>query len=56
MGTNWWVLYFIDWPILGYEFDDNVTYSENSIVDHKIIELKGNFIPKGISSPWNIIF
>ena len=30
------------------EFDDNVTYSENPILDHKIIELKGNFIPKGL--------
>ena len=30
------------------EFDDNVTYSENSIADHKTVELKGNFIPKGL--------
>ena len=30
------------------EVDDIVEYSENTIVEHKIIELKGNFIPKGL--------
>ena len=30
-------------------------YAENEIVGHKIIELKGNFIPKGLV-PLEIIF
>ena len=30
------------------EIDNTVEYSENTIVEHKIIELKGNFIPKGL--------
>ena len=30
------------------EVDYTVEYSENTIVKHKIIELKGNFIPKGL--------
>ena len=36
-------------------FDDNVVYSENSITNHKIIELKGKFIPKGLV-PLEILF
>ena len=30
------------------EVYNTVEYSENTIVEHKIIELKGNFIPKGL--------
>ena len=30
------------------EVDNTIEYSENTIVEHKIIELKGNFIPKGL--------
>ena len=30
------------------QFEDVDEYSENSIAGHKIIELKGNFIPKGL--------
>ena len=30
------------------EVDNTVEYSENTVVEHRIIELKGNFIPKGL--------
>ena len=30
------------------EVEDADEYSENEIAGHKIIELKGNFIPKGL--------
>ena len=37
------------------EIDQLPSFSENSIVNHNIIELKGNFIPKGLV-PLEVIF
>ena len=30
------------------DLNENVPYTKDSIADHNIVELKGNFIPKGL--------
>ena len=46
-GINRWVFFLSDWW-RDVDVDEFTSFTEHSIVNHKIIEVKVNFIPKGL--------